>query len=154
MAHILIVGIGNPLRMDDGIGHFVAGRLADRYARDDRVTAIDCHQLTPDLAETVAESEEVFFLDASMAGTPGELKVHELPTTDPKNPLFDAHNLSPHELIELAGRLYGRRPRGRLFTLSGKHFGFGEGLSDEVARSLGRMEEEVVALAADRLYMA
>jgi len=94
----------------------------------------------------VADAEEVLFLDAAVDGTPGELNVRDLPPADETNP-YETHLLSPQELVELAGKLYGKRPRARLVTLTGKHFGFGEVLSSEVVRGLDRMEEEVVAVS-------
>ena len=150
MPRLLIIGIGNALRMDDDLGRRAALRLADRFANDDEVEVIDCHQLTPELAQAVAEAEEVIFLDAAVDGTPGEVNVRDLPPTDQTNP-YDTHLLSPQELVDLSGRLYGKRPLARLVTLTGKHFGFGEELSSEVVRGLDRMEDEVVSLAEEGL---
>ncbi len=49
----LIIGYGNVLRSDDGIGWHVAERLA-ADARFDDVTILQRHQLTPELALDVS----------------------------------------------------------------------------------------------------
>ena len=51
---VLILGYGNPLRGDDALGPQVAEELAVRLGDDPRVTVQAVHQLTLDLAETLA----------------------------------------------------------------------------------------------------
>src|SRR5271169_1528567 len=51
----LIIGYGNPLRSDDGFG-WHAGRLLAQSLADQDAKIITCHQLTPELAETLSQS--------------------------------------------------------------------------------------------------
>lgn len=53
MARVLVLGYGNPLRSDDGLGWRVAVELFRANASVD-VLVLPCHQLTPDLAETAS----------------------------------------------------------------------------------------------------
>jgi hydrogenase maturation protease len=80
---LVIIGYGNPLRGDDGIGWHAANTLAthydtlamtDGFDRTDEgelsllpqaVNVIVCHQLMPELAATIATAAVVVFLDAT-----------------------------------------------------------------------------------------
>ena len=62
MARILIVGYGNPLRFDDGLGWRAAEELSQRLSPPEiEVEVIVRHQLTPELADNVRNAEAVFF---------------------------------------------------------------------------------------------
>ena len=50
---VLVIGYGNSLRGDDGIGPAVAQAFADEDATE-CADVIVCHQLTPELAESIA----------------------------------------------------------------------------------------------------
>jgi hypothetical protein len=77
MARVLVLGYGNPLRSDDGLGWRVAVELFRANASPD-VLVLPCHQLTPDLAETASLVETVIFLDCSHKGEPGKILCEEV----------------------------------------------------------------------------
>lgn len=77
MARILVVGHGNPVRTDDGLGWHVAVELFRSNTSPD-VKVLPCHQLTPDLAEPMSVSETVIFIDCARDGNPGEVRCTEL----------------------------------------------------------------------------
>jgi len=64
---------GNSLRGDDNIGCHVAQMLDCHYHDDPDVRVIDSYQLTPEMAEDVAASEFVLFLDAATGQTAGKI---------------------------------------------------------------------------------
>jgi hydrogenase maturation protease len=66
MAPVLVLGVGNPLRRDDGAGPWVAESLAD-FAPD-RIEAVSVHQLTPELAPRLAGRRMVIVVDAMVGG--------------------------------------------------------------------------------------
>ena len=79
MPHTLIIGYGNPLRGDDGVGP----RAAELLVEEDGVTSpllpdgvqvLVCHQLTIELAPQIAEADRLILIDAiaSDATTTGE----------------------------------------------------------------------------------
>ena len=72
----LIVGYGNPLRGDDGVGQIVAEAVRAHELAG--ATIIACHQLTPELAEVVAQSEISVFIDAAADIPPGEIVINQL----------------------------------------------------------------------------
>jgi hydrogenase maturation protease len=73
MSKILVVGYGNPLRADDGLGCHVARELAHRLGNDKRVEVVPCHQLAPEIAQQIAATEFVIFIDACTEGEPGTI---------------------------------------------------------------------------------
>jgi hydrogenase maturation protease len=64
MPHVVVVGYGNPLRGDDGVGWRVAEAIAQRWA--DHVTIRVGQQLLPEWAADLADAQVVFIIDASM----------------------------------------------------------------------------------------
>ena len=71
----LIVGYGNPLRGDDGVGQAVAQAFAGENAIAG-VDAIVCHQLTPELAEQFAAAARVVLIDAAAGREAGGVSVN------------------------------------------------------------------------------
>ena len=70
MAGVLVIGVGNPLRGDDGLGWHAAEHLRERLV-ELHATVTSCHQLIPELAEPVSRAERVIFIDARVGPTPG-----------------------------------------------------------------------------------
>jgi len=63
-VRILIIGWGNPLRGDDGVGWRAAELLSGTLAGHDVAVRVS-HQLMPELAEEISRSEFVVFIAAS-----------------------------------------------------------------------------------------
>jgi hydrogenase maturation protease len=124
----LVLGVGNPLRGDDGVAHAVLRRLERRGGFAARVEA--AHQLTPEMAPLVAESAAVLFVDASTTLPPGEVRIEAVSAGDGAQPL--THHLSPDTLLLLAERLYGRAPRAWLLTIGAASMELGEGLTPAI----------------------
>jgi len=137
----LIVGYGNPLRGDDGVGPAVAHAFAGEAAIAG-VEAIACHQLTPELAERFAAATRVVLVDAAAGLEAGAVSLTAL---QPAPALVSTlgHHVEPAQLLLIAQRLYGRSPEAWLITVGAGSLELGEGLSPLVAAAL----PEVVAIA-------
>ena len=144
MARVLILGYGNPLRSDDGLGWRAAEELSRNVSSPD-VEVLIRYQLTPELADTVSQAEAVFFLDARHDGEPGELTFQ--PVTPEASPASFFHQLSPATVLALCRELYGRCPPAFLVSLCGECFDHGERLSPRVAASLPHLTTLVGQLA-------
>jgi hydrogenase maturation protease len=119
-----VIGYGNTLRSDDAFGPLVADRLR-RVADSERVLILTCHQLTPDLANDIAASEHVIFIDASITSPAGELVCRDLTAGEAEaGPLV--HSLGPEQLLALASLVYGRAPAASLVCVGGLHFDLGD----------------------------
>ena len=134
MTRVLVLAYGNPLRGDDGIGWHAAQALIPEFDGED-VRVLFCEQLTPDLAEPVARSRRVIFIDASAADEPGRVSCLRLsPSAEP--PSSFSHEITPGTLLAFAGALYEAIPEASLVSLGAESFEFGQGLSPSVAKSL------------------
>jgi hydrogenase maturation protease len=124
----LVIGYGNELRGDDGVGPYLARTVAE--CGWPRVTALAVHQLTPELAEMIADAAVVVFVDAH-AGSEETVAVRRV---DPGAvPRSMGHDCSPGALLRLSQELYGRVPAAWLVTVGGGAFEHGSGLSAAVA---------------------
>jgi hydrogenase maturation protease len=132
MVRVLVVGYGNPLRGDDGLGHRVIAGLRERLAGPEYVAV---HQLAPELAEALSNADLALFVDASAEGKPGEVHIEQLwPKAAEAEPLN--HHQTPATLLALCSGLYGRSPQARLVTGVGANFEPGEELSPEGQHAL------------------
>ncbi len=129
----LVIGIGNPLRGDDGLGWAAAEQLAGDGEVDCDVLAV--HQLTPELAQWVAAATLVVLIDASREGEPGALCIRPLSLSEQPVPL-STHYTTPEELAALTTMLYERCPPLVIISLTGADFSIGESFSPIVARSI------------------
>ena len=124
-GNTLIVGYGNPLRGDDGVGQAVAQAFADDTAIDG-VEAIACHQLTPLNSPNGSPLRREFVLiDAAVGREAGGVSVVSLqPAPTPLSNL--GHHVEPSQLLRLAQRLYGRSPEAYLVTVGAHSLALGE----------------------------
>jgi hydrogenase maturation protease len=105
---VLVIGYGNPLRGDDGIGWHAAELLADD-PRLHGIQVLTSHQLLPELAENVSRASLVVLIDASIRGEPGSLSIRRI-EPHPATPAAWSHHLDPETLASLAEALYGAVP--------------------------------------------
>ena len=148
MARCLVIGYGNPLRGDDGVGWRVANDVAASLA-DASVEALTVHQLTPELSASISRADRVIFVDAAATGAHGAILCWPLAETEPPAAAggFDSHLASPDQLLVMAAELFGRRPEAHLMTIAGGVFALSEELSPPVAAAVAEAVARVVALA-------
>jgi hydrogenase maturation protease len=140
---VLVVGYGNPLRSDDGVGWHVAGLLAtDQRLAGARVLAQ--HQLVPELALDVSRASLVVLVDAAAGGDPGSVSVRRVGPCRPISAIW-SHHLDPGTLAGLAEVLYGFVPPIVLVSVAAGSLAEGDRLSVALERAL----PEVVAVVAE-----
>ncbi len=145
MARVLILGYGNPLRSDDGLGWRAAEELAQRFSSDDFEIRI-CHQLLPELVDLVSQADTAFFIDAAQDGEPGEVRCK--PVVPEAATVRFSHQLSPAAILALSRELYGKYPRAFAVSVCGRCFDLGEKLSPVVTASLPRVTTLIGQLAS------
>jgi len=132
----LIIGYGNTLRSDDGAGYYIAEQVAEWGLEG--VRSLFLHQLTPELADTIAQSDAVIFVDAA---PPQSLSLDTIALTpvkidSAKSTLNLGHGLSPSMLLAMAQSLYGVRPEAYLVLVPTENFDFGEQVSSLTQKSM------------------
>jgi hydrogenase maturation protease len=150
-AGVLVVGYGNPLRTDDGVGWHVADRLALDPRLDgallDGTTVLRLHQLTPELALDVSAASLVVLVDASHGPPAGTVAVAQVERAGDAGTTW-SHHLGPPSLIALAHELYGRAPDVFVVSCGVTSLEIGDTLSPEVEVALPNVVDAVVELIA------
>jgi hydrogenase maturation protease len=140
-SHLLVIGYGNTLRRDDGVGPRVAARVEE--LRLPGVLTMACPQLTPELADPVSQAAAVVFVDASVEQR-GPVRLRRLDPSDSSQIL--AHAADPRILLALARDAFGRAPQAWMLTIPAKELGFGERLSRPASLGLRDAVRAVRAL--------
>jgi hydrogenase maturation protease len=148
MNGVLVVGYGNSLRGDDGVGWHAAARLAD----DPRMAEAEVlarQQLVPELAEDVSRASLVVLVDARHGGAPGTVTVQRVHPRPPSTSTW-SHHLDPAALVALAGALYGAAPPVFLVGVGPAAFAEGDRLSPVLERALPSVVEAVVRVVTEQ----
>ncbi len=143
MSGALIIGYGNALRGDDGLGPYVAEHLAADLAPPER--RIVCHELTPELAVPIGAAGLVVFVDASGLRAPGEIACEPVVPSPPGAGAL-SHAFNPAALLALARDLYGRCPLAWMVSVGAASLDFAEELSPAVRAALPALRERLAAL--------
>ncbi len=114
---------------------------------------VTVHQLTPELAQELADPEvaAVIFMDAAVAESTDEVDAllrRIGPFSEERKSFLPVlgHHFAPEELLAYAKVLYGCHVPAWLVTVPGVDFGFGDGLSHETAALLPDVAEKVLVL--------
>jgi Ni,Fe-hydrogenase maturation factor len=165
-----VIGYGNDLRGDDAVGPLAAAAVA---AWDmPGVPALAIHQLTPELAEPLAEADLAIFVDAhvpapapkhgqrspslcvweSGVGDEGAEVVSVHPIEPAAVDSAIGHTGDPRALLALTKALYGRCPIAWSITVPAHSFSFGAGLSPVAERGLAAALQQIRNLIANATY--
>jgi len=140
-ADVLVIGYGNELRGDDGVGPRVARAVAAWNLPT--VRAIDARQLTPEMAELLSLAQRAIFVDATMDNK-------ERVTVEPVMPhecqASLGHISEPGWLLALTRQVFGYCPNTVLVTIPVAKCSFGEGLSAQAEMAMTEALPMVAAL--------
>lgn len=140
---LLIYGIGNPGRQDDGLGcRVVAALEADVVPPD--VTLETGYQLVPEDALLLADHDVVVFVDATIEpGAPTPYAIRQLETARPATAdaapragAFSSHVLRMDALLSLCVQLHGRVPRAYALAVPAYAFDVNAPVSTAAAANL------------------
>jgi hydrogenase maturation protease len=129
---VLVIGYGNPGRLDDGLGPALAEKL--QALNLPGVTTDADYQLTVEDAELAARHEFVIFADAAIRGPePFALRTVRSAT----EASFSTHSVEPGAVLTLSRDLFGSAPLAYTLAIRGYAFdGFGEELTPRAQRNL------------------
>ncbi|MBI5543320.1 MAG: hydrogenase maturation protease [Deltaproteobacteria bacterium] len=132
MTKVLLLGIGNPGRRDDGLGP----ALAEQVEKLDipGVTVDADYQLTIEDSAAAAEHDVLVIADAAAAG-PEPYSFQPLEPTEHLE--FSSHSVEPGGVLGLAQSVFGKKPEAWVLGIRGYEFGeLAEGLSDQARANL------------------
>ena len=139
---LLVIGYGNTLRSDDGVGRKVVEAVAALNLPEVRTLA--CDLLTPELADSIAKADAVVFVDAAV-DAPREVQLR--PLQPAASPQLMAHAADPRTMLALARDVFGHTPLAWWLTIPVVNMAVGEGLSELAQRGFARAVEEVTKMA-------
>jgi hydrogenase maturation protease len=134
----LIIGIGNPLRSDDGVAAYACQQLEEIKAAG--VTIMTTLQLDIGLAEDLAEYRRILFIDASL----DEPSFSIQPVLSGKTHIQNiSHQIHAITLAALTRQLFMVPPAFYLCAIGVYDFTMGGGLSD---KALGNARAAITRL--------
>ena len=117
---LLVIGYGNTLRGDDGVGPRVAEAVGRLWLPG--VRTLICPLLTPELADPVSRARKVIFVDAAV-DLPQQVQWRKLVPGETTQLM--AHAADPRTLLALARDVFGRSPEAWWLTISRRVFSRG-----------------------------
>ncbi|MCB9948738.1 MAG: HyaD/HybD family hydrogenase maturation endopeptidase [Rhodospirillaceae bacterium] len=144
---ILVLGIGNVLLRDEGIGVHAVARLTERFDLPTTVAVVDGGTTGLDLLDLMAHRGHVIIVDAvAHDGAPGTV----VRLTDGEIPAFLRMKLSPHQLgladLLAVLRLTDEQPHGlTLLGLQPEDMELGLELSPRLASRIDTLVDAVAA---------
>jgi len=124
MADLLVIGYGNTLRSDDGVGPAVAEAIAGLNLPG--VEALSYPLLAPELAASISEARVVVFVDAAV-DAPREVQLRPLAPAESSQMI--AHAANPSLLLALSRDVFGRAPEAWWLTIPVEDLAIGENFS-------------------------
>lgn len=133
---VLLIGYGNPGRLDDGLGPALAEMLEKKHLPGLTVDAD--YQLTVEHSKQVADHDVVIFADASING---EEPFFFKPLPPRAAMSFSSHSVEPQAVLAMAQDLFHSPTRGFALGIRGYEFNeFGERLSEKASQNLKQAE--------------
>jgi hydrogenase maturation protease len=150
MDRILVLGIGNTLLSDEGVGIHLLNRLRERrLARLYGVRWLDGGTLSFTLAPEIEDCDALLVLDAArLDAEPGTTRLLQGEEMDAfvASARNSVHEVGLADLLSIA-RLLGRLPARRaLLGIQPAQFDWGEALSEPVLQAMPAAAEQVAAL--------
>ena len=145
MVPTLILGYGNVDRQDDGVAWHVMVGLENRLGRpgpfnpedgfplaDSPPDLIFVLQLTPELAETIAQYKRVCFMDAHTGNVDANIDLTQVTNDFQASPL--THHMTPSSCLAMSQTLFHGEATAVLLSIQGYEFGFSHDLSPQTGK--------------------
>jgi len=157
MSPVLVLGVGNTLMSDDGVGVRLLERLQSVAPSVPGVEFVDAGTLSFILLPRIQACDALLVLDAAhLDEAPGAVRALTGHDMDEflRTARCSVHEVGIRDLLDLA-RLTGALPERRAFVgIQPKQVGWGESLSAEVAAALPRAVEHALSLLGQWSTMA
>ena len=148
MLTSIVIGVGNPVIADDGLGLEVARTLQRQLSGRKGITVAEVYNGGLELMEAMAGFDRAFLVDAIFAGNPpGTISRLGIEAVATSRNTSTTHNGSLYAAMEL-GRLAGLKIPGvvRIWAVeAGDVTSFREGLTPEVERAVPIVAAEIMS---------
>lgn len=145
MGNLIVVGIGNPYRGDDGAGWAIIDGLKKKLS-----PAIELVKQRGDIAELIdifAQYNTVYLVDAyqshALMDSWKRIDIHQEPIPD-EQPQTSTHGFSIAQAISLAKNLDQLPKKLILYAIKGDNYTISDHLSPSVAKSIDEVMEAIL----------
>lgn len=129
---VLVIGYGNPGRLDDGLGPMFAERMEELQIEG--VTVDSNYQLAVEDAAAISEHDFVVFVDAAVSGAEPFSFEHVIPK---HHMSFSSHSISADALVAMAIDLFSSKAEAFMLGIRGYEFNeFNEQISQKATENL------------------
>jgi hydrogenase maturation protease len=139
--NFLVIGYGNTLRGDDGVGPRVADAVEALHLPG--VDTLACQQLSPEHALPISLAQTVIFVDAAV-DAPKEVQLRRLEPKDTSQLM--AHAADPRTMLALSRDVFGHVPQAWWLTIPAVKLDFSEDLTPEAQRGFEEAVEKIQTL--------
>jgi hydrogenase maturation protease len=152
---ILLIGVGNEFRQDDGVGLVILEKLQQQIPAG--IETIEVSGEGVALMEAWQGAETVYLFDASRSGAKAAI-IHRFDALVQSVPrkFFNCstHTFGVAEAVELARSLNQLPPKLIIYAIEGKNFALGFGLSPEIEQAAAEVVRRVLSELARSLQKA
>lgn len=138
---LLVIGYGNTLRGDDGVGPRVAEAVEALHLPGVRTLA--CQQLSPEHADPISLADTVIFVDAAV-DAPNEVQFRQLEPGD--TPQLMAHAADPRTMLALSRDVFGHVPHAWWLTIPVEKMEFSEDLTPAAQNGFAEAVKKIQSL--------
>lgn len=142
---VLIIGIGNFDRQDDGVAWHILQGINQRLGRSTSPTPYETSiepegdnpqtlfslQIYPEMADLLCQYQWVCFVDAHTGAIEEDLSCQVIFPERHSNPL--THHMTPQTVLSLCATLHDQVPQAILVSVRGYSFQYQQGLSEGTA---------------------
>ena len=129
---IIIIGIGNNTRQDDGIGWAFLDKLQERGIESDML--VYKYQLMVEDAEMISNFQKVYFIDACKSELPAGFEI--VPIVASEEVAFSTHFVPPDQVLNLSDSIYQKKPKAFAIKIQGYQWDIEMGLSKQANANL------------------
>ena len=142
--NILLIGIGNSGREDDGLGWAFLDHLKPELPNNFDVEYR--YQLQIEDAEMISHYKKVYFIDADKTPETTDFIISECFPKETHH--FSSHALPPETILYLANTVYGKNPESYIIGISGESYQLEIGLTEKgksnLEKALYSFKKEVI----------
>ncbi len=142
---ILVFGIGNPGRQDDGVGPHISDELERRWSADSalHVDFDSNYQLMVEDALTISDYDTVYFIDATHAEV-DSFKVSPVVPSD--HVAFSTHSVDPGGIVAFAKELYQATPEVFLVEVAVESWDVAEPMTETAQANAAEVVEHLLTV--------
>jgi len=129
---LVILGIGNDSRGDDGLGWAFLDALENNP--DIKAQLLHRYQLQPEDADAIAQAKTVVFVDATKDKL--EMGFQWESAMPERRPSVHSHWLPPSAVLGFCNEVFGHCPDAYILSIAGDQWELGQGLGPDAQKRL------------------